>query len=225
MDTRLRVKETLSNSRWSELAARLAITKPLVAFRWLESHYEEAARKYHGPHHINECLGILDRSNLGEASNPLVEFALWFHDAIYNTFSKKNEERSAEAALRVLERSGRSAADCALVRDLILATRHGVQPTESPQQLLVDVDLAILGADADRYAEFELQIRAEYWWVPTALYRKQRAALLQSFVMRSSVYSTHEFRDRYERQARNNIAWGLEQLSFGRQTFRWTARF
>ena len=219
------MKETLSNSRWSELAARLAIKKPLVAFRWLESHYEEAARKYHGPHHINECLGILDRSNLGEASNPLVEFALWFHDAIYNTFSKKNEERSADAAVRVLEGSGRPATDCALVRELILATRHGVLPTEPPQQLLVDVDLAILGADADRYAEFELQIRAEFWWVPTALYRKQRGAILHSFVTRPSIYSTHEFRERYERHARNNIAWGLEQLSFGRQTFRWTARF
>lgn len=219
------MKETLSNSRWSELAARLDIKNPLVAFRWLESHYEEAARKYHGPHHINECLGVLDRSNLGEASNPLVEFGLWFHDAIYNTFSRKNEERSAEAAVRVLERSGRPPADCALVRELILATRHDVRPTDPPQQLLVDVDLAILGANADRYAEFELQIRAEYWWVPTALYRKQRAAILHSFVMRPSIYATHEFRERYERQARNNIAWGLEQLSFGRQTFRWTARF
>ncbi len=219
------MKETLSNSRWSELSMRLGVANPLVAFRWLESHYEEAARKYHGPHHINECLGILDRANHGEASNPLVEFALWFHDAIYNTFSTKNEERSADAAVRVLERSGRPAADCALVRELILATRHGVQPTEPPLQLLVDVDLAILGADADRYAEFELQIRAEYWWVPTALYRKQRGAILHSFVMRSSIYATHEFREQYERQARNNIAWGLEQLSFGRQTFRWTARF
>jgi predicted metal-dependent HD superfamily phosphohydrolase len=219
------VKETLSNSRWSELAGWLTITKPLVASRWLESHYEEAARKYHGPHHINACLGILDRSNHGEASNPLVEFALWFHDATYNTFSNKNEERSAEAAVRGLERFGRTIEECALVRQLILATRHGVQPSESPQQLLVDVDLAIFGADADRYAEFELQIRAEYWWVPTALYRKQRIALLQSLVMCSSVYSTHEFRERFERQARNNIAWGLEQFSFGRQTFRWTARF
>jgi predicted metal-dependent HD superfamily phosphohydrolase len=43
--------------------------------------------------------------------------------------------------------------------------------------------------------------------------------------MRPSIYATHEFRERYERQARNNVAWGLEQLDFGRQTFRWTRRF
>lgn len=219
------MKETLVASRWSDLAARLGIVKPLVAFRWLETRYEEPARKYHTPHHINECLRILDRSNHGDAADPLVEFALWFHDAIYNTFSRKNEERSADAAQRVLERSGRPAAEQAIVRELILATRHGETPASPPAQLLTDVDLAILGADADRYAEFELQIRAEYWWVPTALYRKQRGAILTSFVRRSSIFATHEFRERYERQARNNIAWGLEQLAFGRATFRWTARF
>jgi len=219
------VKETLVAARWSDLAARLGIVKPLVAFRWLESHYQESARKYHTPHHIAECLALLDRAHQAEASNPLVEYALWFHDAIYNTFSRKNEERSAQAAVQVLERSKRPAADCELVRAMILATSHDARPAEPPAQLVVDIDLAILGAEADRYAEFELQIRAEYWWVPTALYRKQRGALLNSFAKRSAIYATHEFRERYERQARNNIAWGLEQLNFGRQTFRWTARF
>jgi predicted metal-dependent HD superfamily phosphohydrolase len=219
------VKETLVASRWSDLAARLGIAKPLVAFRWLESRYEESARKYHTPHHINECLAQLDRAQHPEAGNPLVEYALWFHDAIYNTFSRKNEERSADAAVQILVRSGRPGPDCLLVRRLILATRHAQKAEEPPLQLLVDIDLSILGANADRYAEFELQVRAEYWWVPTGLYRKQRSAILNSFIMRPSIYATHEFRERYERQARNNVAWGLEQLEFGRQTFRWTRRF
>lgn len=219
------MKETLSAARWDALATRLGIGKPPVAFRWLEAHYQERARKYHTPHHVNECLAAFDRVPHAEGANPLVEYSLWFHDAIYNTFSRRNEERSADAAVRVLARSGRPQADCDLVRRMILATRHGAQPTQPALALTVDCDLWILGAEADRYAEFELQIRAEYWWVPTALYRKQRSAILSSFVNRPSVYATHEFRERYERQARNNLAWGLEQLSFGRATFRWTARF
>ncbi|MBM4219060.1 MAG: hypothetical protein FJ171_05375 [Gammaproteobacteria bacterium] len=92
------MKETLVAARWQDLATRLGIVKPLVAFRWLESRYQERARRYHTPHHINECIGILDRAKHGDAANPLVEFALWFHDAIYSTLSNKNEERSAEAA-------------------------------------------------------------------------------------------------------------------------------
>jgi len=219
------VRETLSSSRWMELASRLGIAEPLRIFKWLDARYAERARKYHTARHINECLAILGRARHPEAPNPLVEYALWFHDAVYSTFSRKNEERSADWAAAVLARSGTRAADIELMRSMILATRYAAKPTGAPQELLVDVDLAILGAEADRYREFELQIRAEYWWVPTALYRRQRIAVLRSFVMRQSIYSTHEFRERYERIARNNIAWALEQLNVGTATFRWTARF
>jgi predicted metal-dependent HD superfamily phosphohydrolase len=219
------MKETLSESRWSELATRLHIADPIKVFRALQVHYEGRGRKYHTAHHINECLAELGRARHADAANPLVEYALWFHDAVYNTFSSKNERRSADWAAHVLENSGTQPASIETVRSLIMATRHGEQPTDPTHQLLVDVDLAILGADADRFREFELQIRAEYWWVPTALYRKQRCAILQSFMMRMSIYSIHEFRERYERLARNNIAWALEQLNFGTSTFRWTARF
>ncbi len=219
------MKETLSESHWSELATPLHITDPVNVFRALEVHYEGRGRKYHTAHHINECLSELARARQPEAENPLVEYALWFHDAVYNTFSSKNELRSADWAAHVLEKSGAPPASIETVRSLIMATRHGEQPTDPAHQLLVDVDLAILGADPDRYRDFELQIRAEYWWVPTALYRKQRIALLRSFIMRQSVYATHEFRERYERLARNNISWAMEQLDFGTATFRWTARF
>ncbi len=219
------MKKTLNAARWEALAARLGLGGPLKVFRWLESRYQQPSRKYHTARHVNECLATLDRSNHREATNPLVEYAIWFHDAIHNTFSNKNETRSADIAVRLLERAGRPQAERELVRRMILATQHNALPAEPPLQLLVDVDLSIFGAHADRYAEFELQIRAEYWWVPTAMYRKQRAALLNAFVRRPSVYATHEFRERLERQARNNLAWGLEQLAFGRETFRWTARF
>jgi predicted metal-dependent HD superfamily phosphohydrolase len=208
-----------------ELASRLRIAEPMRIFKWLDARYAERARKYHTARHINDCLAILGRAKHPEAANPLVEYALWFHDAVYSTFSRKNEERSADWAAAVLARSGTQAANIELARSLILATRHAEKPAGAPQELLVDVDLAILGAEADQFREFELQIRAEYWWIPTALYRKQRIPVLRSFVMRQSIYSTHEFRERYERIARNNIAWALEQLNFGTATYRWTMRF
>ena len=219
------MRETLSSSHWTELASRLHIAEPMRIFKRLDARYAERARKYHTARHINECLAILARAKHPEASNPLVEYALWFHDAIYSTFSRKNEERSADWAAVVLARSGAHPADIELARSLILATRHAAKPAGPAQELLVDVDLAILGAEADRFREFELRIRAEYWWVPTALYRKQRISILRSFVMRQAIYSTHEFRERHERIARNNIAWALEQLNFGTATYRWTMRF
>jgi predicted metal-dependent HD superfamily phosphohydrolase len=50
------------------------------------------------------------------------------------------------------------------VRDLILATRHDVSPPGGDAALLVDVDLAILGSPAERFDEYERQVRQEYSW-------------------------------------------------------------
>ena len=46
-----------------------------------------------------------------------------------------------------------------------MATRHAALPAGGDEQLLVDIDLAILGASAARFAEYERQIRAEYAFV------------------------------------------------------------
>jgi predicted metal-dependent HD superfamily phosphohydrolase len=75
--------------------------------------------------------------------------------------------------------------------------------------LLVDIDLAILAADAPRFAEYEQQIRAEYRWVPSLIYRAKRRAVLQSFMERDVIYSTPVFRERLEAAARRNLKQAL----------------
>jgi predicted metal-dependent HD superfamily phosphohydrolase len=91
------------------------------------------------------------------------------------------------------------------VADLVLATRHDTLPADPDAQLLCDIDLSILGRDADRSARFEQQIRREYAWVPEPLYRSARAEVLAGFLARPAVYQTEFFRERYERGARSNL--------------------
>jgi predicted metal-dependent HD superfamily phosphohydrolase len=92
------------------------------------------------------------------------------------------------------------------VRAHILATRHEAPATAPDSQLVVDVDLSILGADEAAYAEFEANVRQEYRWVPRVLFRKKRAEILESFLARPQIYSTEPFRERYELRARRNLA-------------------
>ena len=141
-----------------------------------------------------------------------MEYALWFHDAVYNPHSSNNEERSADWACEVLLRHDVDATRVERVRAHILATRHEAPATTPDSQLLVDADLSILGADEVAYAEFEANVRKEYRWVPAPLFRRKRAEILESFLARPQIYSTAPFQVRYELQARRNLSAAITAL-------------
>ena len=86
-----------------------------------------------------------------------------------------------------------------------MATRHEVLPEHDDARLLVDIDLAILGADPERFAEYDAQVRAEYAWVPWPIYGIKRKQVLQGFLQRQAIYATPYFHARLEQQARANL--------------------
>ena len=88
---------------------------------------------------------------------------------------------------------------------LVLATRHTASPGSPDEQLLVDIDLSILGASESRFAEYERQIREEYSFVPEVVFRTKRRAILQSFITRPQIYRTQHFAGVLEQQARVNL--------------------
>lgn len=191
---------------WSRAWRNLQLQPPTELFSRLVAAYGESHRRYHTEQHLSECLGHFSEA-LDCATQPgEVEIALWFHDAIYDLRGKDNEERSADWAGRALEQAGADDALRRRVRALIMATRHEALPCGKDEQLLVDVDLAILGAAPERFEEYGRQVRAEYSWVPGFIYRSKRKEILRSFLARESIYSTDHFKARYEAQARANLA-------------------
>jgi predicted metal-dependent HD superfamily phosphohydrolase len=58
-------------------------------------------------------------------------------------------------------------------------------------------------------------VRREYWWVPAPIFRRERVRILRSFLERPHVYNLDAFRDRYEAQARRNVAAALAALDRG----------
>ena len=175
--------------------------------------YSESHRKYHTMQHLDECLANLEsvRSLAERASE--VELALWFHDAIYDTHSSDNEERSAAWARESALAAGLTPEQATRIRGLVMATRHSAVPAGTDAMVLVDIDLGILGADIDRFEEYELQVREEYSWVPRLLYRRGRGKILKEFADREWIYSTDYFRAAYEERARENIARSLARLA------------
>ncbi len=191
---------------WARAWSESGLQPPAGLFEQLVGAYNEPQRHYHTLQHLSECI-----AHFGQARNLAhfpgeVAIALWFHDAVYDVRGKTNERLSADWAVRILGASKASQAMLDRVEQLILATRHDVTPARPDEQLLVDIDLVILGATPQRFAEYDQQIRAEYSWVPDLVYNMQRRSVLRSFLARTTIYSTSYFRERYEAQARANLA-------------------
>jgi len=201
--------------RWRELLIGLRVEPESDTFYRLQSAYAQKHRAYHTSRHIDECLSLLDElKHLAEHPSE-VECALWFHDAIYEPMSKLNEERSANWMAEFGATVGLGSDSIARIRAHIMATRHVALPADSDSRLVVDIDLAILGAAPSRYAEFERDVRREYRWVPEIVYRPKRAAILQSFLDRPRIYHWEPAYERFERGARANVSGAIGALVGG----------
>ena len=200
-------------ARWHATWADLGLPSPgSGALEALLARYREPARAYHTTRHLEECFAQFDLAR-GLAAEPgEVQLALWFHDAVYDTRSAENEERSAAWADRVLAGVGAPDQVRRRVRGLILATRHAAEPETDDARLVVDIDLSILGAPPPRFGEYEAQVRREYGWVPEPVFRQARAKILRAFLARPFVYATGFFRNRLEASARANLEASLARL-------------
>jgi predicted metal-dependent HD superfamily phosphohydrolase len=199
-------------ARWSETWRLLALeTPPSPILQQLLARYAEPQRAYHTSQHLNECFAIFDELRAGMLHSGEVACAIWFHDAVYDPRRADNEERSADWALEVLSATGAPADVIASVRQLILSTTHTAEPVGLDQSILTDIDLAILGAPAERFAEYESQIRLEHSWVPAFVYRRERAHVLRGFLERPRIYRTELLHGRLEERARRNLGRALTE--------------
>ena len=169
--------------------------------------YTEPHRHYHTLVHIEYCLDLLARVYNNESDLERIELALWFHDAVYDTKTVANEAASALMAQEILGMLG-SGID---LTPLILATRHDGVPSTRAEQVVVDVDLGILGDTPEAFDRYEAQVRKEYEWVPEELFWTKRREILQSFLDREWIYSTPEMRFEREDQARSNLTRSLNR--------------
>lgn len=202
----------LSRDRWFALMDGMDLPNSLTCFDDLCTAYAEKHRHYHTADHINAMLRHFD-DTVDLAENPHeVELAIWFHDAIYKPFSTSNESDSADWANIFLTEQGNWEVRRERVCRLIMATSHQGEAITNDEQLIVDIDLSVLGAPTSVYEAFERNVRKEYRLVPGFIYRQKRKALLQSFLSRDHIYHLVYFQENFEQTARENIQRALHEL-------------
>jgi predicted metal-dependent HD superfamily phosphohydrolase len=201
---------------WRRLLLPFHAPEPAVtaALTDLAARYSEPSRHYHNLTHLREVLEVI--SNLGSADPdaPVVRLAAWFHDAVYDSRAKDNEERSADLAEAVLTRLGLPPGLVANVERLVLLTKtHSAEPDDREGQLLLDADLAILGAEESRYDDYARAIRREYAWVAEDAYRGGRRRVLEAFLKRPRLYFADALFRSHEERARRNLRRELNWLT------------
>ncbi len=205
-----------ADSCWEALVKRLGVDPHgMITAEELRTMHASPSRCYHTLQHLQECLlTLVEARAAAEVPNAdAIEMALWFHDAVYDPCAPDNEERSAEIADEMLRRSGASEQLRADVRRLILATKTHEHAGHEDAKWLLDIDLAIFGQTAERFAEYEQQIRQEYAWVEEVVYRTKRAEILSRFLERSRIYATDYFHQRLDQKARSNLQGLLARLA------------
>lgn len=183
--------------------------------------YGGATRHYHNLDHLVHGLAEIRAwaANTGAAAADadLVRAAFWFHDAHYGhgPAAVSNEEASAQLWLGSgLEPEAGRAAE---VATLIRATDHlqGGHVAHPLKEILLGVDLAILGQDEEVYAHYARGIRAEYGHVPEERYGKQRAGVLEHLrgkAYAGTLYADPWFAEQYNEPAIVNMTRELARL-------------
>lgn len=180
--------------------------------------HEEPHRHYHTLEHVAEVLRVVGRLSPICASPPTVTLAVWFHDAVYFPRRGDNEGRSAELAAGELAALGLDGGTIETVQRLIRATAHlGAEhpAADADTQVLLDADLAILGAARVRYDRYAADIRKEYSYASDADYVRGRVAVLDHFLASPRIYRTPLMFAEGERPARENLAAERERLTAG----------
>jgi predicted metal-dependent HD superfamily phosphohydrolase len=152
---------------------------------------------------------------VNEPNMGLIDSAFWYHDFVYDPKLHDNEVKSAFVAEdRTMRCLGLSEQNSANVGKLIRATNHKDIPKTREAEILLDMDLAILGASPEEFDLYEKGIWEEYQpHVSLEDYRHARAKVLKHFSFGHVFWSSEMRAGVYEQRAKVNIRRALRQLS------------
>jgi len=164
------------------------ITVESIMERWSETH-----RHWHTPDHLNEMLeGVKELykdKKVSEREYNILMIAAIFHDIVYDTKKKDNEEKSVEYMMSKFNKelidTRISISDWRVDEDIIKITDviMGTKTHDSIEGLLKKfnkLDTAILDSQFIDMLDWENKIYKEYKWVGWKEYKKGRTKFLLS---------------------------------------------
>ena len=199
---------TVLQDEWTKLCTALGVEAAYAGQLWthLTEAYGEAQRHYHTLDHITVVIADADRLRDRFIHPDAALLALFFHDVVYDPTRRDNEARSADKLDAWLGRR-LDAGVLTACRRAIEATASHASLDDSDIDLILDIDMAILGAPRDAYLRYAEGVAREYLPVyGLDAYAAGRVKLfLDPTLARGPLYLTEPFAA-LEGQARANMA-------------------
>jgi predicted metal-dependent HD superfamily phosphohydrolase len=170
----------------------------------LTSRYCEPHRVFHTLRRIADML--MNARDLALSDEQVL--AIWYHDAIHDVRSRSNAADSAALAGEQLFHAGYPLASIRTVERIVLDTiTHEASLEEA--RIVLDLDLATLGAPWDAFAASSALIRAEHPHQDDATYALERSQVFLELLERPHIFHT-SWGERLEEQARSNLARAIQ---------------
>lgn len=183
----------------------------LECWNEIENNYSSKSRHYHNLEHLENMFSELNKIQSEVKNLDCLLFAIYYHDIVYKSTKSNNERQSALAfENRIAKTSFEKLNECILQ---IEATKEHKMSDDYDTNILLDLDLSILGKEPEQYKKYSESIRKEYHIYPDFMYRKGRKKVLNSILELDFIYKTDYFKRLYENQAKENLRLELKQLS------------
>lgn len=167
--------------------------------------YSAPTRQYHTFEHLTYVYRQLEQCPQKAANREAIQFALFYHDLVYEIPNTENEERSAEIAAQRMKGLGIAQESIDLCVSHILATKTHKKSGNPDTDLFCDADIAVLGEPPEIYTAYCKKVHAEFKDTPPADFARGRIRELEKLLDMEPMYKTLHFRQKYEVSARRNL--------------------
>lgn len=206
-------KKDMLKHQFLELIEKYSDNKGYNLECWdeIEKNYSSKSRHYHNLEHIENMLIELDNVKSKIQDLDALLFAIYYHDIIYKPTKNDNEHQSASIFKKRISKT--SFTNLSKCMAQIEATKEHKLSNDYDTNILLDIDLSILGKSTTAYKKYCEDIRKEYSIYPDFMYKRGRKKVVKSILDLNSIYKTAFFKQKFENQAKENLRFELNQLS------------
>ncbi|XP_054708028.1 uncharacterized protein LOC129217718 [Uloborus diversus] len=213
----------LLRQKWLNLTE--GIERDVVESWWnvIEEELSKPSRKYHTFSHLQSMFCHMESVSNEIDDKRAVSYAIFFHDLVYDPQKQDNEEQSIELFRKFAQESGLGEDTDLMNKVIEMIAASQAHCTEVHKEegsygnddvhYFLDFDMSILGSEPKEYEKYAAQISEEYSFLPSFKYDFLRSKVLKLFLQIPNIYATRLFREKYERQARENLQNEIDRLS------------